>query len=150
MDVRVSFDNFFRLIIHRIAAATARIVIQWASMSRWVIYQILPQLCYNQNMELPDNCSNCDHVNMIDWSKLESRPLAGLYTVSGYTCKKCGKWKPCYYSNRLLDESLRKLESISPKNRSFEFHFRKLVKRAIDIQERGMAAHGASRCKNMA
>lgn len=74
---------------------------------------------------------------MINLLNLESRPLSKLMTVSGYVCQQCHRWKPCWYSNRLLDEAMRKLGSMSPKNSSFPYHFSRTMKRALEIQKRG-------------
>lgn len=88
---------------------------------------------------------------MIDWLHLESRPLSKLLTVSGYVCQQCHRWKPCWYSNRLLDEAMRKLESMSPEHPSFLFHFSKTAKRASEIQKRGQETeNGTIRYSHMA
>jgi len=88
---------------------------------------------------------------MIDWHRLESRPLSKLLTVSGYVCQQCNRWKPCWYSNRLLDDAMRKLESMSPQNPSFFYHFVKTMKRAAEIQKRGQETdNGTIRHPHMA
>jgi len=89
-------------------------------------------------MELPDVCV-CGHVNLVDYGKLERRPLSGLYTASGYECRQCKTWKPCYYSTRLLDEELSKLEKLSPNHPSFAFRLAKAFRRASAIQVQAIA-----------
>lgn len=105
---------------------------------------------YNADMEVPDTCPNCGAMIMLDWTHLEIRPVSKIYTVSGYTCQQCHRWKPCWYSNRLLDEAMRKLESMSPMNKSFMYHFAKVLQRADEIQKRGQETNGTIRHKDMA
>lgn len=104
---------------------------------------------YNPFMDIPDICPHCGTVNMIDWTKLERRPLSKVIWVEGYTCQQCNRWKPCWYSNRLLEEALRKLESMPPRHASFAWHFLKAIKRAQDIQKRGMDTDGSLRHQNL-
>lgn len=87
---------------------------------------------------------------MIDLMRLERRPLSKVLVVEGYTCQQCHRWKPCWYSNRLLEEALRKLEKHNPASRSYRFHLAKAVKRAQDVQLRGMETDGAIQHQNMA
>lgn len=80
---------------------------------------------------------------MMDWDDLESRPLSKIYTIFGYKCQQCGIWKPCWFSTRLLDEEMRKLENTSPTNPSFKHRFVKAVRRAEEIQRRGQEINGS-------
>lgn len=95
--------------------------------------------CYNKHeMDMPDTC-NCGAINMIDWLNLEARPVSKLLWVEGYTCQDCQRWKPLFYSNRLLDESMKKLTSMPPTHKSFAYLLSKAVRRAADIQLRAVA-----------
>ena len=99
-------------------------------------------------MELPDTCP-CGHVNMIDWENLEIRPVSKLMNVSGYECSACRKWKPCSYSNRQLDDSIKRICSMKPTHPSFAYYLAKAMKRSEEIQKRGMDANGSLRHTNM-
>lgn len=100
-------------------------------------------------MEIPDTCRHCGAINLVDWLTLERRPLSKVLWVEGYQCKTCSSWKPVYYSNRQLDESLRKLEVMRPTHPSFLWHFAKTMKRSIEIQRRGLDMDGTLEHKNM-
>jgi len=90
-------------------------------------------------MDMPDTCLHCNSVNMIDWQNLETRPVSNLIRVEGYKCPTCQRWKPLFYSNRLMDESMKKLASMSPAHKSFSFLLSKALKRAefVNAQMRG-------------
>lgn len=100
-------------------------------------------------MDLPNTCF-CGEVNMIDFLKLERRPLNSLMWVEGYECQHCRQWKPCWFSNRQLDEKLRKLESMPVTHRSFRYTFVKLYNRAVQLQIRGQETDGSIRHKDVA
>jgi len=87
-------------------------------------------------MDMPDTCLHCNSVNMIDWQNLETRPVSKLLRVEGYICPTCKAWKPLFYSNRLMDESMKKLASIPPTHKSFAYLLAKALKRAEDVQLR--------------
>lgn len=87
---------------------------------------------------------------MVDWERLESRPLSKLLTVQGCTCMFCMSWKPCWYTNRQLDDQMRRLESMPPTHPSFKYHFVRTAKRAEEIQRRGRNTDGALGHQNMA
>lgn len=89
-------------------------------------------------MSFPETCPHCGTVNDVDGLALERRPLSKVLWVEGYRCKTCQAWKPVFYSNRLLDEALRKLESMRPTHPSFAYLFAKTAKRAQEIQKRGL------------
>lgn len=102
-------------------------------------------------MEIPVRCDACDHQTMVDWENLEGRPLSKLITVYGYTCQVCNVWKPCWYSNRQLDDAMRRLISLPPTHPSFLYHFARTMKRAKEIQQRGRnTANGAFGHQNLA
>lgn len=97
-------------------------------------------VCYAiiRNMSFPETCPHCGAVNEVDWLALERRPLSKVLWVEGYRCRTCRQWKPVFYSNRLLDEALRKLETMRPEHLSFAYLFAKTVRRAQEIQKRGL------------
>lgn len=99
-------------------------------------------------MELPLSFS-CGHENMVDLENLEKRPFSRLYTVEGTTCQQCGKWEACWFSTLQLSESMRKLGTMRPDHGSFRFRFIKTLKRAQEIQLRGLAEYGAFRIQNL-
>lgn len=108
--------------------------------------------CYAiiRDMSFPETCPHCGAVNEVDCLALERRPLSKVLWVEGYRCQTCNQWKPVFYSNRLLDEALRKLETMRPDHPSFAYHFAKTVRRAQDIQRRGLESNGTFRHQNMA
>lgn len=79
----------------------------------------------------------CGQETLIEYERLESRPLDRLMTARGYQCERCNQWKPVFYTTQLLDAMLRKLESYDPSRRDFQFHFGKALRRTEDIQKRG-------------
>lgn len=101
-------------------------------------------------MDLPDNCPNCNQINMVDWERLETRPVSALYVVLGYHCKACGCWKPCTYSTRQLDGNLRRLILMRPDHPSFYYHLVKTVRRAEEIQRRGRELNGSIQHRDVA
>jgi hypothetical protein len=101
-------------------------------------------------MELPTHCDSCGQDTMLDWSRLERRPLSKLYSVEGFFCPFCRRWKPLFFTTRQLDENLRKLETMRPDHPSFYFHLLKAVKRAQEIQKRGRELDGSIRHTDMA
>ena len=91
-----------------------------------------------QEMNLPVSCEqHCKTETMVDWENLESRPLSKLFIEYGYTCEGCHKWKPLYYSNLQLEESLHRLKYMSYKHPSYSHLLRKAYRRSIEIQKRG-------------
>jgi hypothetical protein len=94
-------------------------------------------------MELPDVCPSCHQTNMVDWENMEKRLISKIYTVYGYSCPKCGKWKPSFYTTRQLEENIRRLMRMSPNHPSFQYHLIKAAKRAEEIQRRGRIASGS-------
>lgn len=92
-------------------------------------------------MDIPILCS-CGRETIVDWTRLEKRPITNLIRVEGYTCR-CGKWVSCWYSTRQLEESLCKLESMRPEHANFLYYFGKALRRAEEIQKRGELIDGA-------
>ena len=88
-------------------------------------------------MDMPDTCLRCNSVNMIDWQNLETRPVSKLLRVEGYACPTCKAWKPLFYSNRQLDDSIRRLKSMKPNHKSFAYHLAKALRKAEGIQATG-------------
>ena len=86
---------------------------------------------------------------MVDFGKLDRRPLTNLYIVEGYICSKCEVWKPLFFTTRALDENFKRLKMLGPTHRAFLYHFLKTLKRAMDIQERGRW-HGEIAYKDVA
>jgi hypothetical protein len=100
-------------------------------------------------MELPNICPN-GHPVMIDWDKLEGRPLSKIYKVFGFSCPVCSAWKPCWFSSAQLDENLKRLSEMNPRNPSFWYHFVKTRNRSIEIQARGRKEYGEIGFQDMA
>lgn len=100
-------------------------------------------------MELPETCL-CGYFYMVDWDNLERRPLSKLMWMEGRECPSCKRWKPFVYMNLQLESNFRRLNSMLPTHPSFKYHLSKAVKRAEEIQRRGMDAYGSIRHTNMA
>jgi len=74
---------------------------------------------------------------MVDWERLEKRPVNSIYSISGQVCQSCQKWNVLWYSTKLLDEKMEKLANTPQTNKSFWYHFCKTRKRAEEIQKNG-------------
>ncbi len=102
-------------------------------------------------MDLPVLCDTCGHEQMVDWERLEVRPISSLYTAHGYTCSKCSTWKRLWISTVQLLEHIRRLETMQPTHPSFWYHYSKTMKRSLVIQRRGrISENGTIRDKDMA
>lgn len=74
---------------------------------------------------------------MLDFEKLESRPLSRIYFEEGFVCGYCGQWEPVFITTQSLRDAMRKLDRMSPSHRSFYFHLLKTLRKANEIQRRG-------------
>lgn len=93
---------------------------------------------YNYRMEFPWTC-DCGRETVVDHEKLETRRI-GLYTVYVFFCERCKQWKPVWFEEVSLSDAMRKLEAMKPSRKDFRFRFAKTLRRAVDIQKRGLTA----------
>lgn len=82
---------------------------------------------------------------MVDLESLEIRPISKLFLVEFFICEHCECEEAVFYTTPLFEESLRKLDNMHPFNTSFLYHFAKALKRAEELQRKGMELHGKIR-----
>jgi hypothetical protein len=100
-------------------------------------------------VELPWFCSKCGYENMIDLQNLSEWPVDKLITAQGFSCEHCGAKEAVSHTTASLLEAERKLTRYQPGQKQFEFHFRKLLRKAQGVNARG-EIHGALQHSYMA
>lgn len=79
-------------------------------------------------------CRQCKEPNEVE--STERKILDKLYTVIGFTCQKCNTFNKIYVTTRSLDEAMQELERLNQSRQDFQYHFAKVLKKAIGVQEK--------------
>ena len=75
----------------------------------------------------------------MNFENTQVRKVSKLFVAEGYICCKCREWIPVWFTTNLLEESLIKLNKMHPFNTSYRYHFGKILKRAEEVQRKGMS-----------
>ena len=79
---------------------------------------------------------------MLDLNNLASWPLDKVFTARGFRCEFCGMRNVVSYTTISLEEQMRKLTQYAPDHPKFSFLFKKTLRKAEGVWQRGEALYG--------
>jgi len=101
-------------------------------------------------MEMPWRCKTCNYENLVDMQSLTIWPVDRVIGAKGFQCEQCGMMEVVGYTTISLLEQKRKLVCYPPEHPKFNFLFKKCLRKAEGINERGEAVYGEIRHQDLA
>ena len=85
--------------------------------------------------EMPWRCPVCKNERMVDFDKLEQRPVGRTMNSVGYNCS-CGNFVIIGYMTDSISDALSKLQRYKPTKTQYQYRLRRLVHKAISLNEK--------------
>ena len=85
--------------------------------------------------EMPWRCPVCKNESMVDFQKLEYRPVGRTMSSVGYTCN-CKKFVVIGYMTDSISDALGKLMRYTPDQNQYQYRIHKLIHKAISLNEK--------------
>lgn len=93
--------------------------------------------CYNGAMEIPWRCGGCGRESMVDLDNLLTWPVDKVISAEGFRCAFCEAIVVVGYMTTSLKDNMCKLLRYPPEHKKFLFKFKKALKKAEGVNERG-------------
>lgn len=88
-------------------------------------------------IEIPLECSNCEHEQMVCFDELLVRPTrSNAVEEYGYICDNCGVWELSYYQDITLLEKLNALNGLDMTKPSSQKKMFKAMRKFNSLQRR--------------
>lgn len=83
----------------------------------------------------PFTCEQCRKITMVSLDSLVKVRTDKIRTSAGFVCAHCDRFQEIYCSTSSLEDAFAKLRRIDRHRKDFRFHFAKVLKKALGIQD---------------